>query len=310
MSHDPWSENPQVPPAKKGGAATGVVQRPEGFLRRYGRWLLAGVVGLIALVAFVFAVGLLGAFLQLGGRPGADKPVVWHGPPGRLIDPRRIDRRVAHLTVNGLTFHVPRRYIGFGRNEPDGETDGILFSFYLPEMVSQGEFDAMPPAEQRRSGTPSWTFGSVNDIRRTRDWCDEKGCRGQLFRWYQIDLESPPRKLPSQLLCPKEGKELPELGLTAYPAGDAHSAGIRHELLVSGDPCAPDFYLKCSIPSALVKNPGCKMTFTYRERVLVGYSFDRSELAHYREIHDKWVRKLDEFTAEIPSAEEEKGSRP
>lgn len=190
------------------------------------------------------------------------------------------------FTINGETFQIPRKYIPFRRNKKNGETSAVNLLFYLPEMKAESDMSSLSvdEASQRR------TSGIITDVARNKK-CFAGQCEGVLQVMYQILLLARPN---GPRICPENGIDRPDLGLTSYMVGSDNPKTER-EFLIKGDPCEPEDFLVCRTPNS-AKYPHCRRFFVFEEKVLVEYSFRRSNLGDHESIARRWMSKLREFT--------------
>lgn len=237
--------------------------------------------------------------------PGQEKEYMWtvYGPmemgntPPDEKDPKSagLDREVGHFTINGVTFHVPRKYIPFRRYEQSGTVSDLNLDFYLPDMAAESEVGSLSKEERRVRNTHG-ILADPTDHRK----CFAGQCKGVLQVAYQVGLHARHDGPP---VCPENGVHRPELGLTSYVIQFGPMKDTEWEFLVKGDPCEPEDYLICDTKDR-VAYPHCKRFFLFQDKVIVKYTFDRKELANHEAIARLWLSKLDEFTRQSRMTQE------
>lgn len=229
---------------------------------------------------------------------------------------------IGHFTLKGLKdiqLTVPRQYINFKPNEPDGETDALTLTFYLPDMKPYQEMEKTMTSREMHPYEVSIYISSQSRYAR----CWEGECLGPEFALFQSDVnrfqvtlksdpvreactteeiakrtyrfERCPNPPPRSPRCLRNGHYNKILNLVAYQGKEKAQLNNGQEvfhtvyLKLGADPCHPKEWIHC-------QGYACEQHW-FRNGMQVKALFKRYLLSRHAEIHNKLDQKLDEFIA-------------
>lgn len=229
---------------------------------------------------------------------------------------------IGHFTLEGLKdvyLTMPRKYINFKPNRPDGETDALNLTFYFPEMKSYQEMaKTMTSREMYPYEISVFISGTAHYIK-----CWEGGCLGTEFALFQVDIrhfqvapkidpswdacfkeecakrtyrfDRCPNPSPPPPRCLKDGHYDKALNLVAYLGREKARLNHRQEvfhtvyLKPGADPCYPKEWIYC-------EGYACNQHW-FRNGMRVKSLFSRHLLPRHAEIRTQLDHKIDEFIA-------------
>lgn len=288
-------------------------------MKRSHLWCIAAILLGLGLLVKACWMDWAEIYLTRGRTPhqrAVNKAAIEGIKLGLGLPPSETGQGIGRFTikdVKGLRLTVPREYILFMPNEPDGETDALMLSFYLPDMKSRQAMRRIT-TDRVMYSLEVGVFIS-NESRYIRCRSDHE-CLDPPFGLFQQAIHffqwTPPhdpvyetciRKhwkewdtcppVPPSPRCLKAGWHDPTTNLMAYQSihktevwrGPAEFNMIY--LKPGADPCNPREWIKCT-------GHGCRQHW-FRDGLYVESSFWRSLLRYHAKIRDQLDRKLDAF---------------
>jgi len=208
-----------------------------------------------------------------------------------------LNSEIAYIKMDGIQFHIPRQYSSmlasvyqrainsnFANYDADREAslDFFTLDFAFPEMS---------PLKQATPATHKIKTFIKSSARAEKEYsrCRAGECKGLLQSIFQRHIGAT-RKGPPY--CLQAGQYDNRLALDAYLVYKDLTNEIN--LFIKGDPCQPQFYLICETDQ--LRTPNCTQYLIYKEKILAYYIFSRELLLQHKNIHTKWLAKLNEFT--------------
>lgn len=241
-----------------------------------------------------------------------------------LWPPQEVGQGMGHFSLKqgpkNLRFSIPRSYITFKPNRPDGETDSLKLTLYMPFMQPRQDMPYIMSESDLSSGKVSLLI--LPQSRYLQCWGDL--CLGPAFSVFQSQIDTfqsyfpsddpawkacmaeevePPSKACLRLLwpkrCLKNGQPDSVTGWTVYrglekiEVGEGLIAFDEIYLKPGSDPCHPGEWFECS-------GHHCKY-YRFRDEITAEISFHRRLRRTHADILKKIDRKLDEFI-DMPNA--------
>lgn len=219
---------------------------------------------------------------------------------GLGLPPTLIVQGTAHFTLEnlkGVQFHIPREHLELMPNEPDGETDMISMSFYLPNMDSaatllkNNTYDQNLPFEVRVTLSTQTNY--------IHCWGNQ--CLDQPFALFQNEIQffqQFPRGETKNLqpIALKNKHYVKSLNLDAYQGRKQNSTneGIMHDIIYlspRSNPRNPSEWIKC-------EGYACNH-HRFRDGMLFKTSFSRDLITKQAEIRNKVDMKIEEYMTKI-----------
>lgn len=197
---------------------------------------------------------------------------------------------VGHYTIGGLQFNVPKKFLGWGKWEPDGEKSGLLLLFHYPDMSRPSRTDKVEEGS---------LIVSLEEIKGKRTICYEEGvpdhCYTREQYWYH-GLAFIGREPPAMLDVPINSRG--DVGLYSFILKDRSSP--KEVFYAGGDFRRPDYWLVCNFKKGeqgekYIRNPGCITQFRYMENLQIKYSFDKDLLNKHQRIRQAIIDKIETF---------------
>lgn len=187
---------------------------------------------------------------------------------------------IGEFIINGEVFHIPRDYLIFDKNIPDGETvSGVLLMAVYPDMR---------PATWKKEEFDDQITISIDPVRGWEGCVDRKPCIYCKFKDYctpsqlkyeywsgMSDLNL--KDLETYFI---EEEHLPGLNLKRYKAGSRLT-----KYYVRGDPLKPSYWLMCI--------GSCESHFDFNSKIRIEYRFDENKhLQNHDEVKERVLEKL------------------
>lgn len=200
---------------------------------------------------------------------------------------------IGHFTFKGVPdihFTIPRKYLAFDPNEPDGETDSLIFSFYLPDWIARSD---LPRSWSKKERGESEVNATIRSTRGFTCWGGQ--CDGIAYVLFQRAIEEfqtarpdPYQEVPT---CLHNGKQDDILNLVAYEGkSELVPAQGKSTIYLEKDanPCYAKKWIKC-------EGYGCEQ-ITVKKGLALKLTYWRRNLTHHAEYEAGFNRKINEFT--------------
>jgi hypothetical protein len=191
---------------------------------------------------------------------------------------------IGEFVLNGVKLYIPRAYLLFDKNQPDGEVDGsmLLLLMQYPDMGV-----VLNDAKNDDSHVQV-TIHSSKEIREEKNCrnIDKEFCNDPVLREYFFENSFSVRKYNKQPYIFEKIKEWPALKLTEY------KINVYDTVFIRGDVKKPTYWIKCAGTF-----PCCETFVIYNEALHFSVSFRQETLfEHQEEIIQKVMEKIKEFT--------------
>jgi len=206
---------------------------------------------------------------------------------------------IAHFTMNGVKFEVPREYLMVGRNHPDGENDFISIQVQYPNM------NPYHPNFGGKSKVYDDVSFSIEQSSHHTACADKKEC-GEISQWFFDDkIKYIPQLEYGKGYDPKKPLKIEDMpdGTSLYNYNYNYKKGYGYEYYIKGNPLKPDYWVECvaslrpeEIDEGYPRKPYCEGVFNWNKEFYISYRFPREKLlSEQLEIKKKIEEKVKEF---------------
>jgi hypothetical protein len=218
---------------------------------------------------------------------------------------------VAHFTMNGVKFEVPREYLYVGAGQPDGETTSINIQVQYPSMKpyhpkydTKKEYydDIAFSIDSSGTQAASETSYAVSPNDKFCKLPITENCRniGQYYFREKIEF-NPYMEYGKGYDADKPLKieDMPD-GTSLYNYNYKYKKGYEKEYYIKGNPLKPDYWVECYPPiidaNRIQARPSCEGVFNWDIRFSINYRFPREKLLlEQLQIKQKIEEKVKEF---------------
>jgi len=202
---------------------------------------------------------------------------------------------IGDFVINGIYFHVPRKYIWFGTNAADGVETGLNLLFYYPGMESE------PASSEKKIELTDINVliesGKFNDLCLKND---ERNVCASSASWAFI-VSSSHGDSGFDLKCYLDLSEGKKCNYNVASAFDKiydeemkmHRFGAAH--YYRGITEIPDYWLECTPAGDTGPNPRCESYIMLNDELVMKYSFSRKFMYEHEKIHDLLIEKVNSF---------------
>lgn len=221
---------------------------------------------------------------------------------------------VAHFTMNGVKFEVPREYLSSGVGQPDGETTSIHIQVKYPEMNPyHPRFGGKETIHDdvsfsiRSSGTSSTDMSGAQIVKNDA-MCKNpitENCKNIGQYYFDDKIKYIPQLEYGKgydPLKPLKIEDMPD-GTSLYNYNYNYKKGYGYEYYIKGNPLKPDYWVECvaslrpeEISEGPMRKPYCEGVFNWNKEFYISYRFPREKLlSEQLEIKKKIEEKVKEF---------------
>lgn len=205
--------------------------------------------------------------------------------------PEKIKRkRIAEIglfMIGETRFQIPRKYIWFSRNIPDGELLAVNLMFTIPNFEAGNVY-------RNRSNNVNTLIKSLKNKYYCYDSHDPAICYTTIQVKYHLEALGGNRVPDSYIVAPDFQEDIRLYSFVP------DKLGAPVEVFYDGDILRPTYWLICKFSKGeygekSIVNPSCHSEFYLTDRLKVSYSFNKKHLSKHLEIRGELINKIDAF---------------
>ena len=214
--------------------------------------------------------------------------------PGYIPDPScpwgAEGQRMGYFTLGTIQLAVPREYIWFGRNVPNGIVDGVSLAFNWPDMK---------PGDTNKKDQSKQIVGVIGYLKDRRK-CSEHQPNGPFYDCMAVPFRTQMAYLNTTITDEAFDEHLNMHSFILNQYNGEHKLTKQYKMFYRGDREYPSEWLICVVAhydyndNKLFLNPRCE-AYIINDHLNFSYGFRMSLLSDYPLFHQEINKKITSF---------------